>query len=60
VLLIVSSVRLERGADAIEARRADGGKCARCWCFDPAVGNDPEHPELCPRCAGVVRSFISE
>jgi len=59
VLLIVSSVRLERGADKIEARRAEGDKCARCWCFSPAVGSDTVHPELCPRCAGVV-SFISE
>jgi isoleucyl-tRNA synthetase len=30
-------------------------KCARCWTHDDAVGEDPKHPELCPRCAGVVK-----
>ncbi len=33
---------------------ADAPKCVRCWTHDPKVGTDPEHPELCPRCAEVV------
>ena len=30
-------------------------KCVRCWTHDEGVGEDPDHPELCPRCARVVR-----
>ena len=29
-------------------------KCVRCWCHNEHVGENPEHPELCPRCAAVV------
>lgn len=29
-------------------------KCARCWRYKLSVGADPEHPELCDRCAEVV------
>jgi isoleucyl-tRNA synthetase len=28
-------------------------KCARCWTHDKNVGNNPEHPELCPRCLNI-------
>lgn len=30
-------------------------KCARCWRHRPSVGAIAEHPELCDRCAEVVR-----
>ena len=33
----------------------DAPKCVRCWTRDPDVGSDPEHPELCPRCAAAIR-----
>jgi len=29
-------------------------KCVRCWKHDADVGENAEHPELCPRCANVV------
>jgi len=29
-------------------------KCIRCWKHDEGVGKNIEHPELCPRCLGVV------
>jgi len=29
-------------------------KCARCWTHDPRVGENPAHPELCPRCAAAI------
>ena len=32
-------------------------KCVRCWNHDEGVGADHDHPELCPRCAAVVRSL---
>lgn len=34
---------------------APGGKCERCWMYSVEVGNDSEHPELCPRCLNVVQ-----
>jgi isoleucyl-tRNA synthetase len=46
-------------ADGIEGVRikvaaAPGAKCERCWCYDEEIGNDPEHPALCPRCLAAV------
>ena len=38
-------------------RPASGAKCLRCWKVLPTVGSDAEHPELCPRCAAVVKNF---
>lgn len=29
-------------------------KCVRCWHHQPDIGVDPEHPELCGRCASNV------
>ena len=40
--------------------RAQGQKCARCWMITPEVGSDPEYPDLCPRCAAVVRRLVLE
>jgi isoleucyl-tRNA synthetase len=31
-----------------------GEKCQRCWMYNPGVGQDKTHPDLCPRCASVV------
>jgi isoleucyl-tRNA synthetase len=39
---------------AVTVGRASGGKCARCWMYSPAVGEDAEFPDVCPRCAGVL------
>ncbi len=39
----------------IEVERARGTKCERCWVWSPRVGEDPEHPALCERCAPIVR-----
>jgi isoleucyl-tRNA synthetase len=33
---------------------ARGRKCARCWKWDEAVGQNGAHPETCPRCAGIM------
>jgi isoleucyl-tRNA synthetase len=41
---------------AVEVRRAEGKKCARCWTWSSAVGRDPEHPALCERCVPVIRA----
>jgi isoleucyl-tRNA synthetase len=36
---------------------AAGEKCERCWMFHTEVGQNSEHPTLCPRCASVVSSI---
>ena len=41
----------------VAVRPASGAKCLRCWKVLPTVGSDAEHPELCPRCAAVVKNF---
>lgn len=33
---------------------ATGSKCERCWYYSPTVGEDPEQPELCARCRGIL------
>ncbi|HOO38678.1 MAG TPA: isoleucine--tRNA ligase [Deltaproteobacteria bacterium] len=35
----------------IEAVKAPGGKCPRCWHYSEDIGKSPEHPEVCARCA---------
>ncbi|MFU8820593.1 MAG: isoleucine--tRNA ligase [Gammaproteobacteria bacterium] len=65
-LLLTSDVRVEalesRPADAIplegftdrlyaQAVPTQQPKCVRCWHRRPDIGSDPEHPEICGRCA---------
>ncbi len=57
-LLIVSQAEVKTGGEAaVEVVKAGGGKCERCWKVLPAVGSDPEHPALCPRCAVAVKKL---
>jgi isoleucyl-tRNA synthetase len=44
---------------AVEVRKASGEKCPRCWTWSEEVGQDTEHPGLCPRCADAVRRSTS-
>jgi isoleucyl-tRNA synthetase len=64
-LFIVSEVKLaETEGEGYKSTELDGltisvaaaetEKCARCWTHHGAVGENAEHPELCPRCAAVV------
>ena len=39
---------------SVLVEKASGGKCMRCWCYSDTVGADPEHPDLCERCAKVL------
>ncbi len=39
----------------IEVKKAEGDKCPRCWVWSPQLGSDRDYPEVCPRCAGVLR-----
>ena len=38
----------------VEVREAEGAKCERCWMHSTRVGENADHPTLCPRCAAVV------
>ncbi len=62
-LMIVSRAELvnEAGGAAsaveglgIEAYRAGGEKCERCWKYTADVGSNPKYPTLCARCASEV------
>ena len=64
--LIVSQVAVakdQKGAYAgerlpglsVTVSRAEGVKCARCWTYSATVGSDPDHPDVCARCAGVLK-----
>jgi isoleucyl-tRNA synthetase len=41
----------------VAVRPAPGAKCERCWTIATSVGQESDHPALCSRCAGVVRSL---
>ena len=66
-LFIVSQVYVGSGTEGrpceglegigIVVGSADGEKCPRCWSFSTDVGEDAGHPELCARCANVVRTY---
>lgn len=70
-LFIVSQVSLNGKAQGdfvfqdfegikISVEHASGKKCERCWIWHQKVGEDPEHPGLCPKCLEVVRGIKSE
>ncbi len=42
------------------ARLADGQKCQRCWIRSTTVGQDAEFPDLCARCAEIVRNWPNQ
>ncbi|MBI3325049.1 MAG: isoleucine--tRNA ligase [Candidatus Omnitrophica bacterium] len=46
------------GLIRVKVERAPGSKCARCWKYTTDVGADPLHPQLCQRCAAVVRGTL--
>ena len=49
---------MEVGAEQdVAVRPANGAKCLRCWKVLPTVGSDAGHPDLCPRCAAVVKNL---
>ena len=66
-ILIVSAVKVESGTAAaddfkgdveglsVRVAHADHEKCSRCWMYSETVGQDAEHPDLCARCAAVLK-----
>lgn len=43
---------------AVGVEAARGDKCVRCWQYHPQVGEDRQHPEICPRCSQAVREIV--
>jgi len=67
-IFIVSKAELVEELSGEDVYRADGGealevlvtaapgeKCERCWCYDETIGEDTEHPTLCPKCLAAVK-----
>ena len=51
-VLICSQTQLVRDSeDKLECAALPHAKCERCWHVRDDVGADPEHPEICGRCA---------
>jgi isoleucyl-tRNA synthetase len=44
-------IKLEEGEAALTVTPSEYEKCVRCWHYREDVGSDPEHPEICARCA---------
>ncbi|MEO3432700.1 isoleucine--tRNA ligase [Inquilinus sp. CAU 1745] len=69
-IVIASSVTIVAGDGPADAFRlpeaqgaavvpglAEGEKCERCWKVLPEVGENPDHPTLCGRCAEAVEAM---
>jgi len=70
-LLLVSRVVLRGAGEApaeawesakfaglkVVVQRAAGEKCPRCWLVREDIGADESYPEVCARCAGVLREL---
>jgi isoleucyl-tRNA synthetase len=62
-LFIVSAVTLTQasgngtGSVHVEVKKADGGKCERCWNYSTHVGEDKTYPTVCERCSAVLKEL---
>ena len=62
-IFIVSDVEIcqnRRNADeevsiGVKVETAEGEKCERCWMISKTVGQNPEHPTICHRCAENIK-----
>jgi len=58
-LFIISRIELtdQPGAElAATATKATGGRCPRCWRWEPQLSNGTENTELCSRCAEALNN----
>jgi len=56
-LCIVSGAAIEKGSELkVTAQKSDHQKCDRCWNYWPSVGTDNDYPDLCTRCADVIKN----
>ncbi len=47
----------EKGAFYVHAKPANGAKCERCWRFTTDVGDEPNYPTVCLRCAEALEAI---
>jgi isoleucyl-tRNA synthetase len=57
-ILIVSEFSLNKGEKNVVVKKAEGGKCERCWMHLRSVGGSKDHPTLCERCSDVVDKMV--
>lgn len=54
--LIVSQFEIATAHElTIEAGKAEGTKCVRCWHYSPQTGNNTQFPEVCPKCVEALK-----
>ncbi len=53
--LIVSKVDVKEGPYKIEAGKADGEKCVRCWVYSTEISQDPRFFGVCPKCVDALK-----
>jgi isoleucyl-tRNA synthetase len=57
-LCVISEVKLQSSSELkIKADKSSYQKCARCWNYWQSVGSDSEYPDICSRCAEVVKNL---
>ena len=49
-VFIVSQTTITAADHSLIVQKSPHAKCARCWHYEPEVGADTAHPELCGRC----------
>jgi isoleucyl-tRNA synthetase len=56
-LFVTSQAKVEehRGELKVRVERAEGKRCERCWMYSTDVGRDTSYPDVCLRCAGVLK-----
>jgi isoleucyl-tRNA synthetase len=65
-LFIVSAVTLVQGSGNgtggvhVEVKKAEGGKCDRCWNYSTHVGEDKTYPTVCERCSAVLKELETQ
>ncbi|MFK8138971.1 MAG: isoleucine--tRNA ligase [Bdellovibrionales bacterium] len=52
--LIVSQVELTDGEFTVEAIKAEGDKCPRCWKYKNDIGSNSKAPDVCGTCAEAI------
>jgi isoleucyl-tRNA synthetase len=60
-ICLVSYLEIKAGAGEVTVKVAParGTRCARCWKHEESVGKNATHPELCGRCAEVVKETVA-
>lgn len=56
-IFIVSKATLSKETNddtQVEVEHAPGRKCERCWKYSETVGENPQYPTICARCASVL------